>query len=236
MKLECRCGQAFVYNPNAAGSTFACKFCKGTIRMPHRDQLSEEQLTELQQETARKRDKKEEAREKAEQKYTVPSWSADAAAAVERQKQDAAAELERQRQNVAFLKSRQQQTQEEAEARRTVTEEDAVGNRYGALQTLSAVYCVLAAITFIGAAVCALIGFGAIAKGEAAGAALLVVAVGAAISGIVTLAIAQAIKLAIDISDDVRASKLFLKRLAYKEQSTAPTKSPPPFAPENGPQ
>lgn len=226
MKLACpHCGDSFAFDPSLAGKTFACGYCKRPVTMPSVEQLQpddrEAYLADVQKE--KERAEKQRQKEEAARQAQARQEALDRKRAEERRRH---AEAQRKQEESAAAAARQraqQQAQWEArvrESQQPVPEESAVSNRFPALlaiATVAKVVTVIAVVFCVGVAALTL--FGGLLGGGGATVLGIVVAgawgLFAAVAWVIGWSYAEMIMMAIDVANDIRATRLLTKHLAY---------------------
>ena len=233
MKLKCpRCGESIPYDADRAGMAVTCTHCGTAYRMPSPDQLPEELREEYEKEVA-KRQKADEGMRREIETWEETIENASKLADETRAKKEEA-EAEQKRRAAAFAAETRRQWEAEASRRKPLAErrkkfDDVAArevpeeflldqeDRYAGASNLSGLFLFLGGVNALGA----IIGLFAFPWDKAPDSWPLLagVLVGCAFSAVLCWGVAALLNLFIDVANDLRISRLLLKRLAYPPQT-----------------
>ena len=197
MRLYCpHCDEAIAYDSSKAGATVSCPHCNVALKIPLPEELPKTQREQLRREQenmlARIRKRKE-----AKQKQRV---------------------LEQE--NMLARRRRKEEEEEKQRVLVAVTEEKVVWGRYPGLRAVAAVYAVVSVIGFIGAVI-SVVGIIAAANSDSRDVSPFVTAlVSCVFAALLCWGTSELIGLFIDVADDMRVTRLLLKRLVHPEEFT----------------
>jgi hypothetical protein len=206
MELHCPyCGESVHYDRSLAGQSTLCSYCEKVLKMPPVADLPDELQDQLRQEEAK-------LAERAKQKYL-------------RKQERFLKELDREEQEKRRQEElqKQREVEEKIEAvRKPVLEELAVGDRYPALRKLTRLSKAAAWLTLVVYGVCLVIGMQYAADYPMLSGPINVLAVLLAAAAIFTALVlwagAEMIRLVLDVADDVRMTRLLIKRQTYADR------------------
>jgi len=207
MKLNCPyCGEKFSYDRSLAGRSVECSYCEQAIKMPTFEELPEESQEELRREEA-KRQKKEKRRYLRKQEGYLKE--------IEKQEKQKVKEKE--------LEKQQELEKKIASAKKPVVEELALKDRYPALRIIVILSKVVAGLVFLAYVGCVVIA--AIAAAVYVDAAALPATIAIAVYLFIPTAFlvlllwasGELILVFLDIADDVRITRLLMKKQVYRE-------------------
>lgn len=210
MKLNCPyCGETISYDLSLAGRPVRCSYCEHAIKLPTFAELPEELQEEVRQEEARKQ-------EKQKRKYL--------------QKQEQfLKKVEKEEKLKRKEEARQQQQELEQKiqaARKPVPEELAVRKRYHALRAMARWNKVLAGLVLLGYAAYVLRDVIAALRGTTSWSWVfwiaLLLAIPTALTALMAWAGGELLQVFLDISDDVRITRLLTKRQVYRKDDSEP--------------
>jgi len=208
VRIPCpHCAELLEYSPQKAGSTVQCWHCHRPILMLPLDQLAPQCQEEYHREEERVR-RKQEAEEQKRQEFER-KWKLAEEQASRTQAERAA--------NVAYAAQLDH-------TKRITPEESAVGNRYPALKSVAAI---LKFFTFLGIV---LVWVGWLMYLQAKpldplAPSVIVAVLASFMLWLVGWTYAELMLLAVDVADDLRATRYFLKEMCYRQ--IGPPRLPP---------
>ena len=225
MRLQCpRCDESVPYDAALAGKQVTCPWCKTLLRMPTPEELPEQAREEYRREVAKelaKRGKQEQAaaraRKQREETLQRQVKEVESASRDEEAWQEGA-------QKKREAEWRQEQEAAEKEGKMlgdvaTVPEETviAASGRYPALGAVAAAYVLFAVLNVIGAGAAAIAILRALGN-KAPGETILpfvILLVLCFFSAVFCWGASQLTTLAVDVANDLRITRLLLRRMAY---------------------
>lgn len=205
MKLNCPyCGESFPYDRSLAGRSVECSYCEQAIKMPTLEELPEESQEELRREEAKRQQKQKRKYQRKQDRYLKE---------IEKEEQQQAREKARQE---------QQELQKKAEAaRKPPPEELAARKRYRALRVVARWNKAVAGLVLLGYLACVVMGVTAAVRGVLPWSwvltSALLLAVPAACMTLTVWASGELILVFLGIADDVRITRLMLKKHVHRE-------------------
>jgi uncharacterized membrane protein YdbT with pleckstrin-like domain len=209
MNLNCPyCGETIPYDASLAGRPAQCSYCENTIKMPLVEELPPELREELRREQVKRHEQQKRSYRRKQERFLK--------------------EMDKEEQQKRREEARQQQQQLHEKvkaARKPVPEELAVGKRYRALRALAKWNKLLAGLILLGCLAYVLMDVIAALRGAMPWSWLLIksllLAVPTAFVVLLIWAGGEMIQAFLDIADDVRITRLLMKKRAYRDEDSA---------------
>jgi hypothetical protein len=223
MKVPCPlCTQELLYDPNLAGKTVACSYCKRPLLIPSLQQLPVEYQQEYREEQDQLRKKQDAQKKKLEEQRVQESQREERERLQQKHLEEVAWQQLKQSLYEEGKAAEQRGGALVLQASQHTPEDDLVSNSYPGLRSIAAIYGVAAVIAIVVGLIACVVVLGVNEGSPAAwGAAALIAA---SVTGTVLffVLVAESIKLFLNMADDIRVSKALLKRVAYRQDIQPP--------------